>query len=87
MMKFYGTMVCQDCVKAREALNAAGVLFDYVDISVSTNNMREFLHLRDTRKEFDAVRKAGSIGVPCFLKDDGTVIVGAESLLAAARQG
>ena len=33
MMKFYGTMVCPDCVKAREALNAAGVLFDYVDIT------------------------------------------------------
>ena len=39
MMKFYGTMVCPDCVKAREALNAAGVLFDYVDITVSTANM------------------------------------------------
>ena len=43
MMKFYGTMVCPDCVKAREALNAAGVLFDYVDITVSTANMKEFL--------------------------------------------
>ena len=36
MMKFYGTMVCKDCLEAREHLNAAGVLFDYVDISVSS---------------------------------------------------
>lgn len=50
MMKFYGTMVCPDCVKAREALNAAGVLFDYVDITVSTANMKEFLYLRDTHQ-------------------------------------
>ena len=45
MMKFYGTMVCKECLEARERLNAAGVLFDYVDISVSTGNMKEFLHL------------------------------------------
>ena len=85
MMKFYGTMVCKDCLEAREHLNAAGVLFDYVDISVSTGTMKEFLRLRDTRKEFDDVKKNGSIGIPCFLKDDGTVIIGASQLLKEAR--
>lgn len=85
MMKFYGTMICQDCVKAREALNAAGVLFDYVDITTSSAALREFLRLRDTRKEFDAVRRDGRIGVPCFVKDDGTVVVGAQTLLDATR--
>ena len=85
MMKFYGTMVCKDCLEAREHLNAAGVLLDYVDISVSTGNMKEFLRLRDTRKEFDDVKKNGSIGIPCFLKDDGTVIIGASQLLKEAR--
>ena len=85
MMKFYGTMVCKDCLEAREHLNAAGVLFDYVDIYVSTGNMKEFLRLRDTRKEFDDVKKNGSIGIPCFLKDDGTVIIGASQLLKEAR--
>ena len=85
MMKFYGTMVCKECVEARERLNEAGVLFDYVDISVSVGNMKEFLHLRDTRKEFDAVKKAGAIGIPCFLKDDGAVVIGAAALLKEAR--
>lgn len=85
MMKFYGTMVCKECVEARERLNEAGVLFDYVDISVSVGNMKEFLRLRDTRKEFDDVKKNGSIGIPCFLKDDGTVIIGASQLLKEAR--
>ena len=73
-------------MKTREALNAAGVLFDYVDITVSTANMKEFLHLRDTRKEFDAVKKAGSIGVPCFLKEDGSVILDSRTLLEAAQR-
>lgn len=85
MMKFYGTMICQDCVKAREALNAAGVLFDYVDITTSPAALRDFLRLRDTHKEFDAARRDGRIGIPCFVRDDGTVIVGAQTLLDAAR--
>ena len=86
MMKFYGTIVCPDCVKAREALNAAGVLFDYVDITVSTANMKEFLYLRDTHREFDAVKKAGAIGVPCFLQEDGSVVLDPQTLLEAAQQ-
>ena len=86
MMKFYGTMVCPDCVKAREALNAAGVLFDYVDITVSTANMKEFLYLRDTHRELDAVKKAGAIGVHCFLQEDGSVVLDPQTLLEAAQQ-
>lgn len=85
MMKFYGTMICPHCVKAREELNAAGVLFDYIDITVSTANMKEFLRLRDTRGEFDGVREEGKIGVPCFLKEDGTLILDAETLLKEGR--
>lgn len=85
MMKFYGTMICPDCLRAREALNAAGVLFEYVDITVSTKNMREFLRLRDSEKAFEAVRKAGSIGIPCFLKDDGTVLLDPAQLLEEAK--
>lgn len=81
MMKFYGTMVCKDCVAAREELNAAGVLFDYADISTDTANLKEFLQLRDTRKEFDDVKKSGAIGIPCFVKDDGSVVIGTEKLL------
>lgn len=85
MMKFYGTMLCPDCLRAREALNAAGVLFEYVDITVSMKNMREFLRLRDSSRVFDEVRRAGSVGIPCFLKEDGTVLLGAKQLLEEAR--
>lgn len=81
MMKFYGTMICQDCLRAREALPAAGVPFDFVDITASVGNLREFMRLRDGNVAFDEARAAGHIGIPCFLKDDGTVIVGMEQFL------
>lgn len=75
-----------DCVKAREALNAAGVLFDYVDITVSTANMKEFLYLRDTHREFDAVKKAGAIGVPAFCRRTVRWFLDPQTLLEAAQQ-
>lgn len=85
-MKFYGTMICPDCRTARELLPAVGVEFEYVDITVSTANMREFLRLRDGNKAFDGVRKAGRIGIPCFLLDDGRVFLDTDSLLKEVRK-
>ena len=29
--------------------------------------------VRDTHPAFDAVKKHGGIGIPCFVKEDGTV--------------
>ena len=81
MMKFYGTMICKECLEAREWLPAAGIQFEYADITVDIANMKEFLHLRDTRKEFDAVKKQGGIGIPCFVKDDGSIVIGVKNLL------
>ena len=48
--------------------------------------MKEFLYLRDTHREFDAVKKAGAIGVPCFLQEDGSVVLDPQTLLEAAQQ-
>ena len=35
--------------------------------------MKEFLRLRDTSPVFDEAKKNGSIGIPCFVLEDGTV--------------
>ncbi len=87
MMKFYGTMLCKDCLQAREALNAAGVLFDYVDISTSVDNLKAFLRLRDENDAFSAARKDGSIGIPCYVMDDGTVSLDTAALLKGRAAG
>ena len=31
--------------------------------------------LRDTHPAFEKVRERGNIGIPCFIKEDGTVII------------
>lgn len=73
MLKIYGSMLCPDCVQCREELDAAGVEYLYCDIGEDLRTLKEFLKLRDSDPMYDAVREAGSIGIPTILLPDGTV--------------
>ena len=65
---------CPDCleVKQRYSNNPD---FKLVDIGNQSRNLKEFLVLRDTHPAFIKVRERGNIGIPCFIKEDGTVII------------
>lgn len=69
-MIIYGTHRCPDCENAERVLKAKGIAYEYVNIFGSTRGMKEFLKLRDHREEFDKIKEAGSIGVPCFYFPD-----------------
>ena len=73
MIKIYGSMLCPDCVKCREDLDAAGVAYEYLDFSDDLRNLKAFLAIRDSEPVFGAVREKGSIGIPCIVRDDGSV--------------
>jgi Glutaredoxin-related protein len=68
----YGADICSDCREAKVKLNAAGIPFEYRDITASTKTLKEFLRLRDSEKIFEPVKKAGGIGIPLFILEDGT---------------
>lgn len=73
MIKIYGSMLCPDCVQCRKELNQAGIAYEYLDFSESLKNLKEFLALRDREDIFREVREAGKIGIPCILREDGTL--------------
>lgn len=73
IMIYYGTQICPDCVRATKILDKLKIEHKYVDITQNTNNMREFLKLRDTREEFKEIKELGLIGIPCFLMPDGSI--------------
>ena len=56
MPKMYGSMLCPDCVEAKEYFEKINYKYDFVNITESMANLKEFLHLRDTRKEFEEVK-------------------------------
>lgn len=73
MLKIYGSMLCGDCVQCVKDLDAAGVSYTFLDFKDSLLNLKEFLSLRDSLSVFDEARESGFIGIPCILREDGTV--------------
>lgn len=73
MLKIYGSMLCPDCVQIRKDLDEAGIAYEYKDFGEDLVNLKEFLALRDSHAVFVEVKEAGRIGIPCVVKEDGTV--------------
>ena len=65
---------CPDCVEVKQRYNNDPG-FELVDIGKQARNLKEFLVLRDTHPAFVKVRERGNIGIPCFIKEDGIVII------------
>lgn len=73
MLKIYGSALCPDCVKCKEALEQANVPFVYLSITESLLALKQFLKLRENKEEFAPVRKRGQIGIPCILDEEGNL--------------
>lgn len=72
MIKIYGMPTCPDCVAVdQQAQNDPR--FEIIDLGSHVLHLKTFLKLRDTHPAFDAVKQHGGIGIPCFVKEDGTV--------------
>lgn len=58
----------------KEALSQADIKFAYVDVSAGMLPLKQFLKYRDTRPEFDAIKEAGRVGLPCLVvrEEDGS---------------
>lgn len=73
MLKIYGSMHCPDCVQCRIDLDKACVPYEYLDFSDSLRNLKAFLDIRDHHPAFAEIRESGKIGIPCIVREDGTV--------------
>ncbi len=73
MIRIYGSMLCKDCVQCRRELDMAGVAYDYCDFAEDLKHLKAFLSLRDKEAAFDSAREGGFIGIPCILREDGSV--------------
>ena len=83
MLKIYGSKLCPDCVECCQQLEAANVPFEYCDFAESLKFLKEFLKLRDENPIFAEVRAEGKIGIPCIIRDDGTLTLDWEEFITA----
>ena len=71
MMKVYGTDICMDCRNYKAIQKSRGFQAEYIDITESTSNMKEFLEIRDVDPLYAEIREEHTIGIPLFVREDG----------------
>lgn len=81
MLKIYGSWLCPDCRNAEQKLNEAKIEFEFVDITNSMANMKEFLKLRDSSAVFDEAKAEGCVGIPAFVKEDESITLDVEEIV------
>ncbi|MFR4335915.1 MAG: hypothetical protein ACLT3D_08315 [Lawsonibacter sp.] len=47
------------------------------DLSASLPDLKAYLALRESSPVFEGPKARGSLGIPCFVREDGTVTPGA----------
>lgn len=65
-LKFYGTMLCPDCVDAHKVLDESGTPYEFVDITGSIPALKEFMFLRDSNPAFDGAKAEQYLGIPAL---------------------
>ena len=82
MLKIYGSMQCPDCVACCEDLKKAGIAYEFLDWDQNLRYLKEFLALRDNTELFAEVKVAGTIGIPCIVREDGSVTLSWEEYVS-----
>lgn len=72
MIKIYGMHTCPDCTYVEEQVKG-NAMYEVIDIGTHVKYLKEFLRLRDKNPAFDACKRIGIVGIPCFVLEDGRV--------------
>lgn len=81
MIHVYGSKLCPDCVLCCRELTEAGVVFEYHDFAEDLRALKIFLSIRDEDPVFAPVKENGKIGIPCILREDGSVTLSWQEFL------
>jgi len=71
----FGSKHWPDCEPAKEYLSNNNIKFLYLDITENMLYLKKFLKIRDNRPEFDEIKKAGRVGLPCIVINDGEQVI------------
>ena len=74
MTRIYVKESCPDCTQVKE-LYKNNPEYELIDIGLQARSLKEFIVLRDSHPAFAKVRERGNIGIPCFVKEDGSVFI------------
>ena len=72
MIKIYSMSTCQDCIYLKDQISDSSK-YEVIDIGLHVKNLKAFLKLRDSSPVFAEAKKIGTIGIPCFILEDGSI--------------
>ena len=62
-------------------LKEEGMAFEFHNISANLDCLKEYLELREKSPLYAPVKAEGRIGIPCFIKEDGTETMDLDAIL------
>ena len=68
-----GSHLCPDTLYAINELAARKIKIQFKNLSASLADLKTYLALRESSPVFDGPKARGSLGIPCFVLEDGTV--------------
>lgn len=72
MIKMYVMQTCPDCEYVEKQVEG-NPDFEIIDIGADVHNLKSFLKLRDSNLAFEQAKKEGDVGIPCYVREDGSV--------------
>lgn len=76
-----GSHLCPDTLYALNRLVEAKADIDFKNLSASLSDLKAYLALRESSPVLDGPKARGSLGIPCFVLEDGTVTLELEKVL------
>ena len=77
-----GSHLCPDTLYAINELAARKVEIEFKNLSACLADLKTYLALRDSSPLFEGPKANGSIGIPCFILEDGTTTLELDDVLA-----
>ena len=78
MIVIYGSAQCPKTLKLLGGCKEKNIGAEFRDISASLKDLAEFIAIRDGDAAFAAAKKAGRLGIPYVLLEDGGIFDGGE---------
>lgn len=77
-----GSHLCPDTLYALNVLPAKKVDITFQNLSASLPDLKAYLALRESSSLFDGPKANGTLGIPCFILEDGLITLELEDVLA-----
>lgn len=81
----FGMPSCPDCSSVERQIEG-NPSFQFVNIGEHIRYLKAFMKIRDMSPVFDDAKKNGSVGIPCFVLEDGMITLNPEKVGLAANQ-